>query len=116
MLFYTSAILVFLLLTLMVHIYHLYLWNNALTSIDNVWVSSFECGFLNFSSAYSSFTYGFIFFLVVFVLFDLEVSLLVNFCFNISSIDNFVFYYLFILGLCLGFTFELLSGSLKWVV
>nr|YP_009309698.1 NADH dehydrogenase subunit 3 [Gyrodactylus parvae]AKP19685.1 NADH dehydrogenase subunit 3 [Gyrodactylus parvae] len=116
MLFYVSSILVFMLLVVLVHSYHLYLWNNTLTSIDNVWVSSFECGFLNFSSAYSSFTYGFIFFLVVFVLFDLEVSLLVNFCFNISYIDNFIFYYLFIIGLCLGFTFELLSGSLKWVV
>uniref|UniRef100_A0AAU7ANE6 NADH-ubiquinone oxidoreductase chain 3 n=1 Tax=Gyrodactylus pseudorasborae TaxID=3032919 RepID=A0AAU7ANE6_9PLAT len=116
MLFYISSIFVFLLLVILVHCYHLYLWNNTLTSIDNIWVSSFECGFLNFSSAYSSFTYGFIFFLVIFVLFDLEVSLLVNFCFNISYADNFIFYYLFIIGLCLGFTFELLSGSLKWVV
>nr|YP_009572232.1 NADH dehydrogenase subunit 3 [Gyrodactylus gurleyi]AMZ79745.1 NADH dehydrogenase subunit 3 [Gyrodactylus gurleyi] len=114
--FYLVSLMVFVLLLLLVHIYHMYLWNGTSTSVDNVWVSSFECGFLNFSSAYSSFTYGFIFFLVVFVLFDLEVSMLANFCFNLSSIDNFLFYYLFILVLCLGFTFELLSGSLKWVV
>nr|AKP19673.1 NADH dehydrogenase subunit 3 [Gyrodactylus sp. FY-2015] len=114
--FYLSGVLLFIFIAVLVHLYHLYLWNNSLTSINNVWISSFECGFLNFSSAYSSFTYGFIFFLVVFVLFDLEVSMLINFCFSINFIDNFLFYYLFIVVLCIGFTFELLSGSLKWVI
>nr|UKQ56146.1 NADH dehydrogenase subunit 3 [Gyrodactylus sp. FZ-2021] len=114
MLFYFSFVILFFMLFAVIYIFHLFFWNNSLEAICNVWVSSFECGFLSYSSPYSSFTNGFISFLVLFVLFDLEVSLFLNFCFNLSLYNTFFFYYIFLFILCIGFTFEVLSGSVKW--
>nr|AWW03149.1 NADH dehydrogenase subunit 3 [Macrogyrodactylus karibae] len=116
MLFFLSAIIMFLVIFLLVAIFHLFFWNNSLESICNVWISPYECGFLSASNPYSSFTFGFISFLVLFVLFDLEVSLFLNFCFSLSCYNTFFFYYVFLFVLCVGFTFELLSGSVKWLI
>nr|YP_009054577.1 NADH dehydrogenase subunit 3 [Paragyrodactylus variegatus]AIK25765.1 NADH dehydrogenase subunit 3 [Paragyrodactylus variegatus] len=113
--FFLSIIFLFIILFILIYTFHSSLWNSSIDNICNIWVSPFECGFLSYSSPYSSFTFGFVSFLVLFVLFDLEVSLFLNFCFNLSYYNNFFYYYIFLLVLCVGFTFELLSGSVKWL-
>nr|YP_009504429.1 NADH dehydrogenase subunit 3 [Gyrodactylus nyanzae]AWW03130.1 NADH dehydrogenase subunit 3 [Gyrodactylus nyanzae] len=115
MLFIFSCFLLFFLIVLLIHYYHSYNWNNTIDSIDKVWISPFECGFLNYSSPYSSFTYGFISFLIIFVLFDLEVSLFINFCYSINVYSNFFYYYLFLFVLCLGYCLEVLMGIINWM-
>nr|YP_010121354.1 NADH dehydrogenase subunit 3 [Scutogyrus longicornis]QRC77983.1 NADH dehydrogenase subunit 3 [Scutogyrus longicornis] len=80
----------------------------------NVWSSSFECGFIGHSIKINNFGVGFFLILVFFVLFDLEISLLLNSAFQFEFYNNGVYYLVFVLILSLGFFLEVVFGYVGW--
>nr|AFD18200.1 NADH dehydrogenase subunit 3 [Cichlidogyrus sclerosus]WRY69024.1 NADH dehydrogenase subunit 3 [Cichlidogyrus sclerosus] len=80
----------------------------------NVWSSSFECGFIGHSIKINNFGVGFFLLLVFFVLFDLEISLLLNAAYQFEFYENLVFYGLFVGALAFGFFVEVCFGYVGW--
>nr|WRY69014.1 NADH dehydrogenase subunit 3 [Cichlidogyrus cirratus] len=80
----------------------------------NVWCSSFECGFIGHSIKINNFGVGFFLILVFFVLFDLEISLLLNSAFQNEFYSNGLYYALFVVLLGLGFFMEVCFGYVGW--
>lgn len=78
------------------------------------WRSPYECGFGSSSLSFKCFSFTYFSLLVFFVIFDLEVSLLLNMPENGLLFGNFVYYFLFLLILRLGFVSEVLWGYVRW--
>nr|UDU84936.1 NADH dehydrogenase subunit 3 [Haematoloechus sp. CW13H] len=87
----------------------LYFFNNL-----RVWGSPFECGFLSQGASECYFSCTYFILLVFFVVFDLEVCLLFNIPFEGELYKNFLFYYLFLVILIIGFTVEISGGYVSW--
>nr|AKC58422.1 NADH dehydrogenase subunit 3 [Eurytrema pancreaticum] len=92
--------------------YYSFLWliGRSSVSYSRNWFSSFECGFISssFSNNYFSGTcFGL---LVFFVIFDLEVSLLLNMPLQGMGYKNMVFYLVFLFLVSLGFFVEVYNG------
>lgn len=75
-------------------------------------ISSFECGFIAIGSLTSGFRIHFFIFLLIFVLFELEVILLIGCLFAIRSY-SIMFLILFIL---FGIYLEWYLGKLRWII
>nr|QRV61258.1 NADH dehydrogenase subunit 3 [Tanaisia sp. SS-2020] len=94
--------------------FHLFLWSRGRSlSGDRVWASSFECGFVSSRLAENYFSFTYFLLLVFFVVFDLEVSLLLNlpYCVGIKNVSSYV---LFLVFLCFGYTAEVAKGYVVW--
>nr|AWW03142.1 NADH dehydrogenase subunit 3 [Cichlidogyrus mbirizei] len=87
--------------------------NNSGYSV-NVWCSSFECGFIGHSVKINNFGIGFFLILVFFVLFDLEISLLLNVAFQNEFFSNGLYYAGFVIVLAVGFFVEVCFGYIGW--
>nr|QSF20366.1 NADH dehydrogenase subunit 3 [Mactra sp. WB-F]WIM35470.1 NADH dehydrogenase subunit 3 [Mactra sp.] len=81
---------------------------------------SFECGFDPMSSSRSPFSFRFFVLALLFLIFDVEVVMIISFCyslgmsfFSLSSLSCFYFF-LFFLILLLGLVHEANEGSLDW--
>nr|BAV14499.1 NADH dehydrogenase subunit 3 [Diphyllobothrium stemmacephalum] len=84
-------------------------------SINSVsWVSPYECGFSSSSLSFNCFGFTYFSLLVFFVVFDLEISLLLNMPENGLLFGNFIYYFLFLVILGLGFVSEVLWGYVRW--
>nr|AYH51420.1 NADH dehydrogenase subunit 3 [Tylodelphys immer] len=116
MLYVFCCIFILLVLLLLIGFYHLYCWNFDVSSfeIGRVWVSPFECGFLGNILVENVFSYTYFVLLVFFVIFDLEISLLINIPCQGELFKNFFYYYLFITILVLGYTMEVGKGYVSW--
>nr|YP_010461154.1 NADH dehydrogenase subunit 3 [Carassotrema koreanum]UUF92003.1 NADH dehydrogenase subunit 3 [Carassotrema koreanum] len=117
MFLFISCILIFLVVFVLAAAFHSFFWNfdwclNG-SSIRS-WVSSFECGFVSqpLTECYFSSTYFVL--LVFFVVFDLEVSLLLNLPLQGILYKNFSYYLLFLCFLALGFGLEVSKGYVEW--
>nr|YP_010534919.1 NADH dehydrogenase subunit 3 [Modiolus modulaides]UYA96802.1 NADH dehydrogenase subunit 3 [Modiolus modulaides] len=80
--------------------------------------SPYECGFEAISSARSSFSMRFFLLAVMFVVFDVEVVLMVPILFGVSGniqVAGFVSLMLFVLILVLGCVYERRDGSMDWI-
>nr|QZR92110.1 NADH dehydrogenase subunit 3 [Cichlidogyrus casuarinus] len=80
----------------------------------NVWGSSFECGFIGHAVKINNFSVGFFLLLVFFVLFDLEVSLLLNVAYQYEFINNLFYYVVFVFLLSVGLFLEVCFGYVNW--
>nr|AFH27189.1 NADH dehydrogenase subunit 3 [Hunterella nodulosa] len=78
------------------------------------WAGSYECGFTSSSSSFNSFGFSYFSLLVFFVIFDLEVSLLLNMPYQGTLFTNFTFYFIFLFILGLGFILEVFWGYVRW--
>lgn len=78
------------------------------------WVSSFECGFVSQRVSENYFSYTYFVLLVFFVVFDLEISLLLNVPIQGVLYKNLPFYLLFLLLLRVGFRVEVNKGYVDW--
>lgn len=78
-------------------------------------MSRFECGFLSERLVENYFSYTYFVLLVFFVVFDLEISLLLNMPLEGTLFKNLSFYCFFILLLSFGFGFEIRKGYVEWV-
>nr|AYH51368.1 NADH dehydrogenase subunit 3 [Cardiocephaloides medioconiger] len=116
MLYVLSMFFVLFIVLFLVFFYHLYCWNFSRSFVEfgRVWVSPFECGFLGNVLVENVFSYTYFVLLVFFVVFDLEISLLVNIPYEGVLFKNFLFYYFFIFVLVVGYTFEVTKGYVSW--
>nr|AXR86363.1 NADH dehydrogenase subunit 3 [Lamellodiscus spari] len=104
-----------LLLMLIIGIYHNFIFNNNLENSNIlVWASSFECGFVAEAININSFSVNFFILLIFFVLFDLEISLLINIPFQFFWFNNITYYWSFLVILILGYLYEVISGFIEW--
>jgi NADH:ubiquinone oxidoreductase subunit 3 (subunit A) len=75
-------------------------------------ISSFECGFMAVGSLTRRFSIHFFILVVIFIIFELEIVLLVG-CLYSTGLYSFIFVILFILG---GIYLEYSLGKLRWIV
>nr|YP_009261935.1 NADH dehydrogenase subunit 3 [Echinochasmus japonicus]AKL39063.1 NADH dehydrogenase subunit 3 [Echinochasmus japonicus] len=111
-----SVFMIFLLVFLLVALVHLFVWNLDINMFGGVrsWVSSFECGFLSQRVVENYFSYTYFILLVFFVVFDLEVSLLLNMPLQGLLYKNLLFYVGFLFVLVVGFGIEISKGYVRW--
>lgn len=111
-----SCFALFLIVFFLVFVFHTFLWNSEWFSLPGLrsWVSSFECGFLSERLVENYFRYTYFILLVFFVVFDLEVSLLLNMPLQGVLFKNLRYYLFFLLLLRLGFRVEVKKGYVEW--
>ena len=78
------------------------------------WSSPYECGFCSNSLSFNTFSFTYFSLLVFFVVFDLEISLLLNMPEQGLLFNKFVYYFSFLLILVFGFITEILMGYVRW--
>lgn len=77
-------------------------------------VSSYECGFDINSKTRNSFSYRFFLISILFLIFDVEIALILPvpyFCIGVGSF----FFLLFLVVLVVGLLFEYFTGILRWL-
>nr|AAC39076.1 NADH dehydrogenase subunit 3 [Brachycladium atlanticum] len=111
-----SCFSLFLVVFFLVSVFHAFFWNSEWFSLSGLrsWVGSFECGFLSQRLVEDYFSYTYFILLVFFVVFDLEVSLLLNMPLQGVLFKNLGYYLFFLLLLSLGFSFEVSNGYVEW--
>nr|YP_010286167.1 NADH dehydrogenase subunit 3 [Mosgovoyia sp. SQ20]UKS08005.1 NADH dehydrogenase subunit 3 [Mosgovoyia sp. SQ20] len=87
---------------------------NKMGSVCIYWASPYECGFSSNSLSFNCFSFTYFCLLVFFVIFDLEISLLLNMPEQGLLFNNFCFYYVFIVILAVGFFVEIVMGYVRW--
>nr|AEY84605.1 NADH dehydrogenase subunit 3 [Litobothrium nickoli] len=78
------------------------------------WSSPYECGFCSSSLSFNCFSFTYFSLLVFFVVFDLEISLLLNMPEQGLLFNNFIYYFFFLLILVFGFLSEITMGYVRW--
>nr|YP_009759657.1 NADH dehydrogenase subunit 3 [Schistosoma indicum]QIQ48869.1 NADH dehydrogenase subunit 3 [Schistosoma indicum] len=81
----------------------------------NNWYSSFECGFLNYGLNENFFSFSYLNLLILFVVFDLEISLLLNIVYDGVWLYTFWCNFFFFFFVFLGYMIELNLGYVKWI-
>nr|AUL93152.1 NADH dehydrogenase subunit 3 [Cercaria capricornia]AUL93153.1 NADH dehydrogenase subunit 3 [Cercaria capricornia] len=111
-----SSFFLFLLIFFLVLVFHGYFWSADWFSLEGVrsWVSPFECGFLPQRLVENPFSYTYFILLVFFVVFDLEISLLLNMPLQGLLFKNMPYYLFFLFLLSVGFSFEVSKGYVEW--
>jgi len=87
------------------------------TNIDHEKLSVYECGFDPFVSTRVEFDVSFIAIAILFLIFDLEIVVLIPWVLCYHLLGNFAFMviFLFFLIIILGFFYECLRGTLQWI-
>nr|ABO21404.1 NADH dehydrogenase subunit 3 [Grillotia pristiophori] len=106
-------ILVFIALFGLIVFFTSSLFNKGLPSVT-AWSSPYECGFCSNSLSFICFSFTYFSLLVFFVVFDLEISLLLNLPEQGVLFTNFFYYFTFLIILAFGFLIELLTGYVRW--
>nr|YP_010219072.1 NADH dehydrogenase subunit 3 [Phoneutria boliviensis]UBY46225.1 NADH dehydrogenase subunit 3 [Phoneutria boliviensis] len=79
-------------------------------------ISSYECGFDPKSEARFVFSYKFFMVSILFIIFDVEISLMISIpFFMISELGLFIFFF-FVFVLIVGLLYEYYYGSLDWLL
>nr|AVN67104.1 NADH dehydrogenase subunit 3 [Dipylidium caninum]UKT60701.1 NADH dehydrogenase subunit 3 [Dipylidium caninum] len=108
-----SVVFCWVLLFFVVYFFTCSLFNdNALVLIS--WASSYECGFVSNSLGFNNFSFTYFSLLVFFVIFDLEISLLLNMPEQGLLFYNFIYYYIFLFMLVVSFLAEVMFGYVRW--
>nr|ABI64283.1 NADH dehydrogenase subunit 3 [Opisthorchis viverrini]ACB31851.1 NADH dehydrogenase subunit 3 [Opisthorchis viverrini] len=97
-------------------IFHGLFWNSGCWLVNGFrsWVSGYECGFLSQGVVENYFSYTYFFLLVFFVIFNLEISLLLNMPFEGLLFKNLPYYVFFLCILAVGFGIEVSGGYVGW--
>lgn len=113
-----SGFLVFFVLVFLVVFYYCLFWDFYWCFNGKVrcWVRRFECGFVSQRFSEDYFRVSFFLLLVFFVVFDLEVSLLLKVPFEGFLFKNLVSYFIFVVCLVFGYVYEIESGFVTWDV
>lgn len=83
--------------------------------IDNEGIRSYECGFEPNSCTRVSFSYRFFLISILFIIFDVEISLILPIPFLIGSEIGLWIFELFLGVLIIGLIYEYICGSLDWL-
>nr|QXU59592.1 NADH dehydrogenase subunit 3 [Schistocephalus pungitii] len=105
--------LIFLVLFVIISFFTSSLFNKSSVA-SSYWGSPYECGFSSSSLSFNCFSFTYFSLLVFFVVFDLEISLLLNMPEQGLLFSNFVYYFIFLLILSVGFVSEVLGGYVQW--
>nr|AET11721.1 NADH dehydrogenase subunit 3 [Khawia japonensis] len=81
---------------------------------SQTWASPYECGFIPSSISFDSFSFSYFSLLVFFVVFDLEISLLLNMPEQSAIWGGFASYFVFLVVLASGFLVEAWTGYVRW--
>jgi len=86
------------------------------TNIDHEKLSVYECGFDPFISTRVEFDISFIAIAILFLIFDLEIIVLIPWIVSYHLLGNFAFVvvFIFLLIIIFGFVYECLLGTLRW--
>nr|UFQ88295.1 NADH dehydrogenase subunit 3 [Rhinebothrium flexile]UFQ88319.1 NADH dehydrogenase subunit 3 [Rhinebothrium flexile] len=87
---------------------------NKVACVVSSWSSPYECGFASSSLSFNCFSFTYFSLLVFFVVFDLEISLLLNLPEQGLLFNNFFYYFSFLLILSAGFLSEIALGYVRW--
>nr|YP_009171754.1 NADH dehydrogenase subunit 3 [Tetragnatha nitens]AKG65086.1 NADH dehydrogenase subunit 3 [Tetragnatha nitens] len=98
-------------MTLMLVIYLLFYLMSFSKNNDIEKVSVYECGFDSSSLSRVMFSYRFFLISILFLVFDVEVVLLIPFTFFIGGNNEMLFIFILMVGL----VYELMYGSLDWL-
>nr|QRW36520.1 NADH dehydrogenase subunit 3 [Schistosoma haematobium] len=79
------------------------------------WYSSFECGFLGHGLNENFFSFSYLNLLILFVVFDLEISLLLNIVYDGIWYYTFWCYFFFFFLFFFGYMVELKLGYVSWI-
>nr|UFQ89147.1 NADH dehydrogenase subunit 3 [Anindobothrium lisae] len=90
------------------------LFNKGLQQMVPSWSSPYECGFISSSLSFNCFSFTYFCLLVFFVIFDLEISLLLNLPEQGLLYNNFFYYFAFLIILSFGFICEIVLGYVRW--
>nr|AEY84625.1 NADH dehydrogenase subunit 3 [Tetrabothrius erostris] len=105
--------IIFLVLLIVIWFFNSGVLNNFITNYTS-WASPYECGFSPMSLSFNFFSFTYFSLLVFFVVFDLEISLLLNMPDQGVLFSNFYYYMFFLLVLSLSFIGEVLMGYVRW--
>nr|YP_010415027.1 NADH dehydrogenase subunit 3 [Araniella displicata]URW97646.1 NADH dehydrogenase subunit 3 [Araniella displicata] len=83
--------------------------------LDSETFSSYECGFNNISGSRLFFSFRFFLISILFLIFDVEIALMLPIPYLNFSWTNIYPIYLFILVLIGGLVYEFFYGSLNWL-
>ncbi len=88
----------------------------SLKKVDLEKVSAYECGFNAFNDARSGYYISFYLIALIYILFDIEITMLFPFALSLEFQTSYSFFImiLFITFLILGFIYECLVGALEW--
>nr|QXU59712.1 NADH dehydrogenase subunit 3 [Bothridium pithonis] len=89
---------------------------NKYTHVGVCWSSPYECGFCSSALSLNCFSFTYFSLLVFFVVFDLEISLLLNMPEQGVLYTNFMYYFVFLVILAVGFISEVFMGYVRWGV
>nr|YP_009240931.1 NADH dehydrogenase subunit 3 [Neoscona adianta]ALF63165.1 NADH dehydrogenase subunit 3 [Neoscona adianta] len=82
--------------------------------LDTETFSSYECGFNVKSIARMFFSFRFFLISILFLIFDIEIALMLPIPYLMLSGDKMMIIYMFFLVLVLGLVYEYMYGSLNW--
>lgn len=79
-------------------------------------ISAYECGFNAFNDARSGYYVSFYLIALLYILFDIEITLLFPFILDLRMQDSYSFMIMviFIILLSIGFMYEYAMGALEW--
>lgn len=107
------GILIFFVLICVIGVFCLSVFKKKLV-VDGSWRRPYECGFSSDSLRFNCFRFTYFSLLVFFVIFDLEISLLLNMPEQLELFSKFVYYKLFLFVLVFSFIFEVIIGYVRW--
>ena len=83
---------------------------------DSEKLSEYECGFVAMTETRSKFEIRFFLVAILFIIFDLEIALIIPITLVLSSIEliGFTTALIFVVVLLVGLIFEICSGALEW--
>nr|WIM51608.1 NADH dehydrogenase subunit 3 [Parabathippus shelfordi] len=79
-------------------------------------VSAYECGFEPNCNTRLYFSYRFFLISILFIIFDVEISLMLPVPFLMESEIGLVIFIMFLIVLILGLLYEYMCGSLDWLI
>lgn len=118
--YFTAYIEIFLYLIIIAIIAGLFLVVSKIvspTNIDHEKLSVYECGFDPFVSTRVEFDISFIAIAILFLIFDLEIIVLIPWILSYYLLGFFAYavVFFFLIIILIGFVYECLRGSLRWI-
>jgi len=86
------------------------------TNVNLDKLSAFECGFDPFQDTRSTFDVRFYLVAILFIIFDIEITLLIPWSISLGGLDYqaFLVMFFFLIILFIGFLYEWIIGALDW--
>nr|YP_009058779.1 NADH dehydrogenase subunit 3 [Plexippus paykulli]AIM52645.1 NADH dehydrogenase subunit 3 [Plexippus paykulli] len=102
-----------ILLVILVYVLFVMLFYKNLMDMEGI--SSYECGFEPNSYTRMFFSYRFFLISILFIIFDVEISLMLPVPFLMESGLGLWMFFMFLLVLMVGLLYEYWCGSLDWI-